>query len=110
MLFHQLTQSGCFVEALNGMPDHIHLLVLLPPERSLSEVVQICKGGSSHEINGQSLLPVKFAWQTGYYAFSVSESKVPVIRRYIQQQKAHHRIQDMAEELAWLERLHGLIP
>lgn len=110
IIFNQFALSGCHVEQINGMPDHIHVLFLLNPQMALSDLMRICKGGSSHEINTQNILPVKFTWQSGYWAFSVSESKMPIVKRYIQLQKTHHRIKDMAEELAWLEQMHGLVP
>lgn len=109
-IFYQLVRLGCYVEALDGMPDHVHILFLLPPQVALSEVIRYTKGGSAHDINSKSLLRAKFAWQTGYWAYSVSESRCSVIKRYIQNQKTHHRIQDFAAEIAALELLHGLRP
>lgn len=108
ILFQHLTALGCWVDILNGMPDHVHGLFLLNQKIALADLMGKWKGVSSHEINSQQLLPVKFAWQTGYSAFSVSESKVSSVRNYIANQKNHHRFQDYAAEIAWLEKLHGL--
>lgn len=107
-LFNQLVEYGCYVDCINGMPDHIHIQFLLNPKKALAEVIGFVKGGSSHLINQSGLLTTKFAWQVGYAAFSVSESKTPVVRRYIQQQKLHHLGKNFAEELEWLERMHGI--
>jgi putative transposase len=54
------------------MPDHIHALFLLNPQKSISEVIKQIKGSSSHFVNHQNLIDEKFAWQTGYAAYSVS--------------------------------------
>lgn len=108
-LFDQLVVSGCYVDCINGIPDHIHIQFLLNPKKALSDVIGFVKGGSSHLINQSGLLNSKFAWQVGYAAFSVSESKTPVVRRYIQQQKLHHLGKNYAEELEWLERMHGIL-
>ena len=110
LFFDQLVATGCFVDCMNGIPDHIHLLFRLNPKRSVAEVIGAIKGGTSHSINQSDLLPTKFAWQNGYSAFSVSESKVPTVRRYIERQKIHHLGENFAQELAWLERLHGILP
>lgn len=107
ILFRQLIQMGAYVEAVNGMPDHIHILFLLPPDKCLSEIIRHLKGGSSHEINRLNLLREKFAWQTGYWASSVSESKVQVVKKYIERQKEHHSARDWEAELAWLSNTRG---
>ncbi len=109
-LFDQFVKHSCYVDCINGMPDHIHALFLLSPKKALADVMEFVKGGSSHLINQTGLLNTKFAWQVGYSAFSVSESKTSVVRRYIQQQKSHHLGQNFAEELEWLERINGIIP
>lgn len=109
-LFQQLVEHGCFVECINGMPDHIHMLFLLSPKKALADVIGFVKGGTSHRINQSGMLPHKFAWQVGYSAFSVSESKISTVRLYIERQKVHHLGLNFAEEIEWLERLHGIIP
>jgi len=65
----QLREQGCPVRIINGMPDHIHCLFLLSPQRSIAEVIKQIKGGSSHFINQNNLITEKFAWQTGYAAY-----------------------------------------
>lgn len=109
-LFDQFVEYGCYVDCINGMPDHVHIQFLLNPKKALADVMGFVKGGSSHLINQSGLLNTKFAWQVGYSAFSVSESKTTVVRRYIQQQKPHHLGKNFAEELEWLERMNGIIP
>ncbi|MBX2939488.1 MAG: IS200/IS605 family transposase [Ferruginibacter sp.] len=86
----QLRGQGCPVGIINGMSDHIHCLFLLNPKKSIAEVIKQIKGSSSHYINQNKLIADKFAWQTGYAAFSVSKSVVDKVFRYIQNQKQHH--------------------
>jgi len=69
------------------MPDHIHCLFLLNPQKSISEVIKQIKGSSSHYVNQTNLISQKFAWQTGYAAYSVSESVLEKTFSYIQNQK-----------------------
>jgi len=57
----------------------------------MADVVKQIKGGSSHAFNQAKLTTTHFAWQIGYGAFSVSESHVPRVRAYIQNQQEHHR-------------------
>lgn len=110
ILFRQFVAYDCYVDCINGMPDHVHTLFLLSPKKSVSDVIGFVKGGSSHEVNQSLMLPSKFAWQSGYSAFSVSESKAVNVRRYIERQKIHHLGNNFAEELEWLERMNGIVP
>jgi REP element-mobilizing transposase RayT len=104
----QLIETGCFVRIINGMADHVHLLFLLNQQKSIAEVIKQIKGNTSYWINGQSLIPEKFSWQTGYGAFSVSESQLEKVFNYIQYQKQHHEKQQFIKEYEELIRLHGL--
>jgi len=90
-LSEQLREQGCPVRIINGMPDHVHCLFLLSPQKSIAEVIKQTKGSSSHFINQNNLMDEKFAWQTGYVAYSVSESVVEKVFQYVQNQKRHHQ-------------------
>jgi len=94
----QLCEQGCPVRIINGMPDHIHCLFLLNPQKSVSEVIKQIKGSSSHFINQNNLITEKFAWQTGYAAYSVSESGVEKVYQYINNQKHHHQKRSFQQE------------
>ena len=65
----ELIELGCPVRIINGMPDHVHALFLLNPQKSISDVIKQIKGSSSHSINAENLILEKFAWQTGFAAF-----------------------------------------
>jgi putative transposase len=84
--------------AINGMPDHIHLLVGMKPDGSLSDLVRDIKSNSSKFINEQKWVMGKFDWQTGFGAFTLGHSQLNVIISYIQKQEEHHRIQTFKEE------------
>ena len=71
-----MIDKGCFIKAIGGIEDHIHLLFLLNQNICLADLVKQIKGASSHWINQLNLSSEKFAWQTGYGAFSVSESQL----------------------------------
>ena len=79
------------VLAINGMPDHVHILFGLRPNQSLSDLMQKVKSSSSKWINEENLTFKKFAWQEGYGAFSYTKSDIPKVIRYIQNQKEHHQ-------------------
>lgn len=75
---------------INGMPDHIHILVRLKPSIDSATFIQKVKANSSKWINEQKFLPEKFNWQLGGAIFSVDYRKVDVVKKYIENQKAHH--------------------
>jgi len=80
----------CEVLAVGGMPDHVHLLVEMPPKVSVSELVQGVKGASSH-LMGHELCPgSSFKWQEGYGAFTLRKDEIAKVARYIANQKEHH--------------------
>ena len=104
----QLRAQGCLVRIINGMPDHIHCLFLLSPQKSIAEVIKQIKGSSSHYINQNDLTSKKFAWQTGYAAYSVSESVVEKVFQYIKTQKEHHQKKSFLQEYEAFSKLYGV--
>ena len=68
--------TGCEVRSINGTNNHIHVLFLLPKTLSIAQIMKSIKGESSHWVNQNDIINVKFAWQVGYGGFSVSESAV----------------------------------
>jgi REP element-mobilizing transposase RayT len=89
----------CKVRIINGTEDHIHILFLLSPNYTLKEIFQNVKGESSHWVNQSDFINNKFAWQTGYGAFSVSESLIKEVEQYITNQKEHHKKMTYTEEV-----------
>ena len=85
-----IQNHGHKVLAINGMPDHVHILFGMRPTQSLSELMQDVKGDSSKWINQNRLVKGKFSWQEGYGAFSYSKSHVDRVIKYILNQEKHH--------------------
>ena len=104
----QLRNQGCPVRIINGMPDHIHCLFLLNPQKSIAAVIKQIKGSSSHFINKNDLITEKFAWQTGYATYSVSESVVEKVYHYIKNQKEHHQKKSFQQEYGQFLKLYGI--
>lgn len=77
--------------AINGMPDHLHILVGVRPHESLSDLAREVKKAATNFINERKLSRYKFQWQEGFGAFSYAESEIRNVVRYILNQKAHHR-------------------
>jgi REP element-mobilizing transposase RayT len=74
---------------INGIDDHVHMLVNLPPHVSVSDAMRFIKSNSSAWVHERwSRL---FNWQPGYGAFRVSKSNVPQVLNYIANQESHHR-------------------
>lgn len=76
--------------AINGMPDHVHILIGLRPAMALADLVQDIKADSSNFINKKKWVQGKFSWQEGYGAFSYGHSQLNTIIQYIQHQEKHH--------------------
>lgn len=87
-----------YVDTVNCVGDHIHVLVSLGASQSLSKVVQLIKGESSHWVNLNGLLDGKFEWQDDYFCVSVSDSAVARVREYIRDQENHHKRKTYEEE------------
>ena len=91
--------------AINGMSDHVHILIGLRPAMALADLVEDIKTGSSKYINRNKWVRGRFSWQEGYGAFSYGHSQLDTIIRYIRNQEHHHRRRSFKEEyLAWLKK------
>jgi putative transposase len=77
--------------AINGMPDHIHILFGFRPVQSLSDLMQDIKGNSSKWINERNFAKGRFSWQEGFGAFSYEKSALPGVVQYIVNQEEHHK-------------------
>lgn len=92
-------KKSIVIDSINGIEDHTHCLLLLDPQQSVSTIIHSIKGESSHWVNEEKLLKIRFGWQEGYSCFSVSESLVPVVRKYISSQEEHHKKITFSEEV-----------
>ena len=91
-------EKGIFIDFINGYEQHCHCLISLGDNQTLRKLMQLIKGESSYWINQQKLTRKKFEWQDEYFAVSVSESKIDVVRNYIKKQEEHHRRKTFADE------------
>ncbi len=98
-------EKGSLME-IGGMPDHVHILARFGAAIAVSEMLKRIKGSSSHWLSQET--GTWFAWQNGYGAFSVSESQVAAVRKYIQQQEEHHKRISFKDELISLLRKHRI--
>jgi REP element-mobilizing transposase RayT len=83
---------------VNGISNHIHILIGVNPNISISDTVRDIKRSSSLFINKKKLCPGKFAWQEGYGAFTYSKSQLDNVYNYILNQEKHHQKKTFKEE------------
>jgi putative transposase len=100
-------ERGVLLE-IGGIPDHVHLLMKLKSDMAVAEIVRLIKSNSSKWLNDSNGPTGRFEWQTGYGAFSVSESQVRKVRKYIQDQESHHAKVSFRDELIALLEKHGI--
>lgn len=103
-----LTNLGCEPIIINSVEDHIHALFELSRTVTLASVVEELKKSSSRWIKSQDPELAQFAWQAGYGAFAVSVSNTERVRRYIENQREHHRELPFQDEFRELLRRHDI--
>ena len=94
--------------AANSMPDHVHMLLYLPPGVAIAEALRIVKTNSSRWVHRTRSRHRGFGWQTGYGAFSVSQSNAASVVEYIREQEMHHRRMTFQEELITFLKKNGV--
>jgi REP element-mobilizing transposase RayT len=100
-------KKGIYIDFLNGHTEHLHCLLSLNHDQSLSRVMQLIKGESSYWINKYSITKNKFEWADEYFGTSVSESHLPTVREYIKNQEQHHKLKSWQEEYDELIKKYG---
>jgi len=83
---------------INGMPDHIHILIGIKPDIALSDLIRDVKANASSFINEKRWVMGKFSWQEGFGAFSYSHSQLDSVANYIKNQEKHHTRKTFREE------------
>ena len=91
---------------VNGTTDHVHMLVRIRPAPSPAEIARIIKTNSSRWIRERH---AEFAWQTGYGVFSVSESNVSAVTKYIASQEEHHKKHSFQDEFRAFLRKNRIV-
>jgi len=88
--------------------EHIHLLIDLPTNMTIEQVIHLYKGSSSNWINKNNFMRGRFWWGRGYGAFSVSQSGVGSVTNYINNQEAHHKVKSFKEEYEELMKAYKM--
>jgi REP element-mobilizing transposase RayT len=99
-------EKQIFIDTINGYEEHVHCLISLSRDMTISKTMQLIKGESSHWLNKKYPMK-KFSWQDDYWAVSVSESHVENVRNYIKNQEEHHRYKSFAEEVDEFMKKYG---
>lgn len=99
---------GGILLCVNGVADHVHLLVKLRPDKSVSDVLRELKSNSSGWMHSVFPDAADFSWQNGYGAFTVSESQVPRVSDYIARQKEHHQKESFEDVFVAMLRVNGI--
>ncbi len=99
-------QRGSLLE-IGGVADHVHLLARFPASKTVSDMLRDVKSDSTGWINEERPCD-RFAWQTGYGAFTVSQSQIGTVKHYIRRQEKHHRQKSFKEELVGLLQKHEI--
>ena len=86
------------LQAINGMPDHIHIFLGLNPSIAISDLVKDIKRATHNWINDKGFVKERFEWQSGYGAFSYSKSQASGVIAYVHNQETHHRKISFLEE------------
>ena len=97
-------QKHILLLAAGGTANHLHLLISLPPTRTLAKAVQELKGNTSRWLNERS----RFAWQEGYSAVSVSQSQRKTVIDYIDRQTEHHAKWSFEQEFLMMLKKSGI--
>ncbi|HLS12142.1 MAG TPA: IS200/IS605 family transposase [Flavobacteriaceae bacterium] len=99
--------KGIYMDSIGGHTNHVHCLISLGREQSVSKVAQLIKGESSYWINKSELIKSDFKWQNDFWAVSVSESHLNAVRKYIKNQEEHHRVISFTEEVDNFMKKYG---
>ena len=101
-----LENQGIYMKVNYVNSDHVHAVIDLPTNMTIEDVARLLKGELSSWINNN--IEFKFNWVTGYAAFSVSESKLDKVIKYILKQEEHHKNKSFAEEYDEFLRAHNV--
>ncbi len=103
-----IQQLGGIALLINGVADHVHILLSLPATAAPSEFIGKLKANSSKWVHESFPEHRDFAWQLGYSAFSVSFSQKQGVPDYIAGQEEHHAKNSFQEELIAFLKKHAI--
>jgi putative transposase len=103
-----LKSNKCVPIIINGIENHLHILCILSKNIALADLLEQLKRNSSRWIKTKGAHYANFAWQGGYGAFSVSQGKVDVVKRYVENQKEHHKTETLKDEYIRFLKEYGI--
>ena len=109
-IWGMVKQRDCMLYRINGMEDHVHLLISLHPTIALSDFMRELKAGASKWLATQPEFPDFDGWNEGYAALTYSKRDIDTIAEYIRNQREHHKCISFAEEYRNIIREMGLEP
>jgi putative transposase len=112
-LFQHIKQNAkeknIYVDFVNGYFDHVHCLLTLNTDLSVSKALQLIKGESAFWANREKLTRTKLEWADEYFAVSVSESMIEKVRKYIKNQEEHHKLENFSQEYEKFIKKYGFV-
>ncbi len=102
-------EKGIFIEVVGGHHNHVHCLFRLKNNQTIENVMQLIKGESSFWFNKSGLSQLKLNWQKEYFAVSVGESQVLIIKNYILTQEEHHKKKTWEDEYNEFIEKYGFV-
>ena len=93
---------------INGIEDHVHVVTKLRPDKAVSDVLRVLKCNASGWLHDVFPALEDFSWQRGYAAFTVSQSNLADVQRYLAQQKEHHMKVSFRDEFIRFLRVNGI--
>jgi len=103
-----ILESGSYVVKIGGCEDHLHVLVDLSKTESLSSLIEIMKKRSSKWIKTKGKFYSDFSWQRGYGGFSISQSNIDIVKKYIDNQEEHHKKVTFKDEFRMLLKKYNV--
>lgn len=103
-----INASKCKPILVNGVENHVHCLIGLKPNISVSELMKTVKAKSSKYINSSLLTTNRFEWQEGYGVFSIDEARINETYKYIENQEEHHKNLTLEEEYCNILNKYGV--
>lgn len=107
-IFGILENKKCFLHKMNGVSDHIHILIDLHPSVALSDLVKVIKQSTTQWLRESHKFPMFDKWNEGYYAVSLGVDGLESCKKYIEQQETHHLGQNTVTEMHEMAVRNGL--
>jgi putative transposase len=98
-------ENGIKVLIVNGVDDHVHILLQLMPTQNLTQVMKSLRADAASWINESRFLKGHFEWDDDLVALSVSPSSVKQVMEFIEKQEEHHKTKSLESELEVFQKI-----